>query len=69
MELEDLQNRVSEERERYHEMTLRDNADGLSAVPLFAINDRFVLTKDEAAYTLSIELIVPIDYILLQVLL
>uniref|UniRef100_A0A914XPM1 Bardet-Biedl syndrome 7 n=2 Tax=Plectus sambesii TaxID=2011161 RepID=A0A914XPM1_9BILA len=66
LELDDLQNRVAEEREKYHEMTLKDNSDGLSAVPLFAINDRFVLTKEEAAYTLSIELIVPIDYILLQ---
>lgn len=45
---------------------LQDDGTGLSAVPVFAVNDRFVLSKEEAAYTLSIELIVPIDYILLQ---
>lgn len=39
----------------------------LTTVPKFSINDRFALNKDLALYSLTIELIVPIDYILLQV--
>ena len=38
----------------------------MSALPQFPINDRFVLNQDEAWYTLSIELQVPIDTIMLQ---
>jgi Bardet-Biedl syndrome 7 protein len=32
----------------------------------FNVNDRFVLNKELACYTLSLELVVPIEYVLLQ---
>lgn len=64
-ELDDLQKRVNAERERYQNATQTDH--GLSAVPVFPINDRFALSREEAAYSLTIELQVPIDYVLLQV--
>lgn len=66
MELEELQQRVNLERERYQNATQTDH--GLSAVPVFPINDRFALSREEAAYSLTIELQVPIDYVLLQVI-
>ncbi len=40
----------------------------LTTVPRFSINDRFTMIKELALYSLTIELIIPIDYILLQVL-
>ena len=40
----------------------------MSALPQFPVNNKFVLNQDEAWYTLSIELQVPIDFIMLQVL-
>lgn len=33
----------------------------------FIINDKFALRKDLACYTLSLELTIPIDFVLLQV--
>jgi len=39
----------------------------LSAMPQFAINDKFALNRDDASYTLSIEVQIPIDNVLLQV--
>lgn len=39
----------------------------LSAIPQFAINDKFALNRDDASYTLSIEVQIPIDNVLLQV--
>ncbi len=62
----ELQDRIMEAKEEYQSIT-QDSADGVSAVPIFAVNDRFSLNKEEAAYMLSIELILPIDYVLLQV--
>lgn len=56
---------MAAERDAYHAAT--QDASGLSAVPIFPINDRFVLSAADAAYLLSVELMVPIDYILLQV--
>lgn len=39
----------------------------LAALPLFQVNDRFLLNQDEAWYTLSIETQVPLDMVMLQV--
>ena len=39
----------------------------VSAVPLFDVNDKFTLNKEDASYSLSIELQMSIDNILLQV--
>ena len=47
--------------------TAKDSSKTISALPQFPVNDKFVLNQDEAWYTLSIELQVPIDVILLQV--
>ncbi|CAL1531525.1 unnamed protein product [Lymnaea stagnalis] len=63
-ELDGLQKKVSDEREKYHQTATSKTA--VSAVPLFPINDKFVLDKDDASYTLSIELQSPIDNVLLQ---
>uniref|UniRef100_A0A9J2PPS3 Ciliary BBSome complex subunit 2 middle region domain-containing protein n=1 Tax=Ascaris lumbricoides TaxID=6252 RepID=A0A9J2PPS3_ASCLU len=64
-ELEELEQKVSEERQRYHQLTLQEGS-AVAAVPRFAVQDHFTLDKSLACYMLSIELIVPIDYILLQ---
>lgn len=65
LEIETLQQKVLQEREKYQHTAHSVNA--LSAMPQFAINDRFALNKDDASYTLSIEVQIPIDNVLLQV--
>lgn len=66
-ELEELEQKVVEERQRYHELTLQEGVGAASMVPRFTVQDQCKLDKDLACYALVIELIVPIDYILLQV--
>ncbi|KAK2188574.1 hypothetical protein NP493_128g04020 [Ridgeia piscesae] len=63
-EIEDLQHRIVTERENYQDRS-RDGK-SISAVPFFNINDKFVLNRDDASYTLSIEVQAPIDNVLLQ---
>ena len=63
-ELDALQRRVIQEREKYHYSATNNKA--ISAVPYFNINDRFSLNRDDASYTLSIEVQVAIDNVLLQ---
>ena len=53
------------EREKYQYTAHSANA--LSAMPQCAINDKFALNRDDASYTLSIEVQIPIDNVLLQV--
>jgi Bardet-Biedl syndrome 7 protein len=60
-----LQQRVLKEREIYQYTAQSSSL--LSAIPQFAINDRFALNRDDASYTLSIEVQIPIDNVLLQV--
>lgn len=62
----ELEQKVDQERQRYHQLTLQDGA-ASAVVPRFTIQDQYKLNKDLACYTLMIELVVPIDYILLQV--
>lgn len=66
MEIEDLQKRINQERDRYQQNTQAEGK--ISAVPVFSINAMFKLNQVEAAYDLCIELQVPMDYLLLQVL-
>lgn len=64
-ELEELQQKVMTEREKYQQTATSKTA--ISAVPHFDINDKFVLNREDASYTLSLELQLPIDNVLLQV--
>ena len=64
-DLEDLQQKVMTEREKYQQTAHSNTA--ISAVPSFHINDKFVLNREDASYTLSLELQMPIDNVLLQV--
>ena len=64
-ELDDLQQRVLVEREKYQ--VTAQSSSAISAVPRFNINDKFVLNKEDASYTLSLEMQVAIDNVLLQV--
>jgi len=63
-EIEELQGMVLKEREKYQQTANSKTA--VSAVPEFEINDRFQLNHGDASYTLSIEVLMPIDIILLQ---
>ena len=54
-----------DEREKYQQSAYSDKA--VSAVPCFNIKDKFVLNREDASYTLSLELQMPIDNVLLQV--
>ncbi|XP_031571614.1 Bardet-Biedl syndrome 7 protein-like [Actinia tenebrosa] len=63
-DIEMLQQQVLKEREKYQYTAQSSSA--LSAIPQFAINDRFALNRDDASYTLSIEVQIPIDNVLLQ---
>lgn len=63
-QLEDLQQKVTDEREKYQQTAYSKTA--VSAVPIFPINEKFVLNREDASYTLSLELQTPIDNILLQ---
>ena len=65
-EIEELQQKVNLERERYQMLAQSNTA--VSAVPKFSLNDRFSLSRDDASYTLSIEVESAIDTVLLQVL-
>lgn len=68
-EISSLESKISEAKERYQHtvFSAKDSSKTMSALPQFPINDKFVLNQDEAWYTLSIELQVPIDTIMLQV--
>ena len=63
--MDDLQQKVTTEREKYQQSASSKTA--ISAVPGFNINDKFVLNREDASYTLSLELQLPIDNVLLQV--
>ncbi|XP_076467410.1 BBSome complex member BBS7-like [Babylonia areolata] len=63
-ELDSLQTKVSTEREKYQQSAYSKSA--VSAIPLFSINEKFVLNREDASYTLSLELQTPIDNVLLQ---
>ncbi|KAK0417251.1 hypothetical protein QR680_012905 [Steinernema hermaphroditum] len=63
-EVEELEAKLKEEKAKYEKATQKSG--GPSRIPRFSINDQFVLDKLNACYSLSIELIVPIDIIIVQ---
>ena len=64
-DLEELQRQVTQERKNYQQTAQKDTA--ISAVPHFNINDKFILNREDASYTLSLEVQTSIDNVLLQV--
>lgn len=64
-ELEQLQYQVLQERERYQQASQSSRA--VFAVPSFSINDKFTLNKDDASYSLILEVQTAIDNVLIQV--
>ncbi|XP_012505851.1 PREDICTED: Bardet-Biedl syndrome 7 protein [Propithecus coquereli] len=63
-ELEHLQYKVLQERENYQQCSQLSKAK--SVVPSFSINDKFTLNKDDASYTLILEVQTAIDNVLIQ---
>ncbi|KAM5194420.1 BBSome complex member BBS7 [Mantella aurantiaca] len=63
-ELEQLQFKVVQEREKYQHSSQSTTA--ISAVPVFSINDKFTLNKDDASYSLILEVQMAIDNVLIQ---
>ena len=64
-DIEDLEKKVVEERERYRNEVKKPGQ--MSVVPAISINERFTFNPKEADYLLTIETQTPIEYILLQV--
>ncbi|XP_060102819.1 Bardet-Biedl syndrome 7 protein [Heteronotia binoei] len=63
-DLEHLQVKVLEEREKYQLNSQSSTA--VSTVPTFSINDKFTLNRDDASYSLVLEVQTAIDTVLLQ---
>ncbi|KAL4641776.1 Bardet-Biedl syndrome 7 protein [Arapaima gigas] len=63
-ELEQLQLKVLQEREKYQQTSQSSTA--VSAVPVFSVNDKFTLCQDDASYSLTLEVQTAIDNLLLQ---
>ncbi|XP_018420239.1 PREDICTED: Bardet-Biedl syndrome 7 protein [Nanorana parkeri] len=63
-EMEQLQFKVVQEREKYQHSSQSTSA--VSAVPVFSINDKFTLNKDDASYSLILEVQMAIDNVLIQ---
>ncbi|XP_042193764.1 Bardet-Biedl syndrome 7 protein isoform X1 [Callorhinchus milii] len=64
VELEQLQGKLLQEREKYQQSAQSSGA--VSAVPVFSVNDKFVLNRDDASYSLILEVQMAIDNVLLQ---
>ncbi|CAL8261755.1 unnamed protein product [Lota lota] len=64
LELDQLQSKVLQGRERYQQTSQSSTA--VSAVPVFSINDKFALCQDDASYSLTLEVQTAIDNLLLQ---
>lgn len=70
-ELKTLETKLTQAKQRYQHTLSQaqaqgESSDAVSALPHFEVHDRFLLNQDEAWYTLSIEIQVPIDHIMLQ---
>ncbi|XP_027010318.1 Bardet-Biedl syndrome 7 protein isoform X1 [Tachysurus fulvidraco] len=63
-ELEQLQVKVMQGREKYQQSSQSNTA--VSTVPVFSINDRFSLCQEDASYSLTLEVQTAIDNLLLQ---
>ncbi|EFO21233.2 hypothetical protein LOAG_07257 [Loa loa] len=64
-EIEKLQQRIDKEQQRYNEIMMAEDTVSVS-IPNFIVNDQFKLDKEAVCYSLIIELIIPMDFILLQ---
>ncbi|VDM14608.1 unnamed protein product [Wuchereria bancrofti] len=64
-EIEDLQQKIDKEQQRYNEITVGKDAVSV-VIPNFIIHDQFKLDKETICYSLIIELTIPIDFVLLQ---
>ncbi|XP_072112204.1 Bardet-Biedl syndrome 7 protein isoform X2 [Mobula birostris] len=64
VELDQLQLKVLQEREKYHQSAHSSGA--VSAMPVFNVNDKFILNCDDASYSLTLEVQTAIDNVLLQ---
>lgn len=64
-----MDTKLTQAKQRYqHSLSLaQKDSSQLSALPHFEVHDSFLLNQDEAWYTLSIEIQVPIDHVMLQV--
>lgn len=70
-EVVSLESKVGKAKESFHrtvDEARERSGSTLAALPPFQVNDRFLLNQDEAWYTLSIEIQVPLDMVMLQVL-
>ncbi|CAH1996732.1 unnamed protein product [Acanthoscelides obtectus] len=65
VDIEDLKTKILKEREKYQTST-QSFYNELSAIPLLTVNERFILDRESATYTLSIGIPTPIDFILIQ---
>ncbi|KAG8454093.1 hypothetical protein GDO86_000653 [Hymenochirus boettgeri] len=63
-ELEQLQFKVLQEREKYQHSS--QSVTAVSAVPVFSVNDKFTLNQDDASYSLILEVQMAIDNVLIQ---
>ncbi|KAM3672856.1 BBSome complex member BBS7 isoform 2-T2 [Ammospiza maritima maritima] len=63
-ELEQLQIKVLQEREKYQQSSHSSTA--VSSVPAFSVNDKFTLNRDDASYSLILEVQTAIDNVLVQ---
>ncbi|KAB7495673.1 Bardet-Biedl syndrome 7-like protein [Armadillidium nasatum] len=64
-EIDELQDRVLVERERYQSAT-QSAFPGISAVPFFSVHDKMTLSRSDASYLLTLEVQTAIDNVLLQ---
>lgn len=68
LEIEELEGRVIQAKEKYQQAVYqaKGNDGAFSVLAQFNIHDKFLLNQDESWYTLSIEIQVPIDTVMLQ---
>ncbi|XP_069781264.1 Bardet-Biedl syndrome 7 protein isoform X2 [Narcine bancroftii] len=64
VELDQLQLKVLQEREKYHQSSHSRGA--VTTMPVFNVNDKFTLNCDDASYSLTLEVQTAIDNVLLQ---
>lgn len=64
-EIEELETKLNEERLRYGEMTKKGGKQS-AYLPTFQIHDSFEFSPQHDAYSLTIELVIPIDFIIVQ---
>ncbi|XP_020863990.1 BBSome complex member BBS7 isoform X2 [Phascolarctos cinereus] len=63
-DLEHLQLKVIQERERYQQSS--QSSPAISAAPSFSVNDKFTFDKDDASYSLILEVQTAIDNVMVQ---